>query len=222
MKKNILLSLLLVIIVACGGGGDGGGTPEINKNYLSVPPNMTLLADGESQNLQIDANCSWAITSDSEWLSVSPMSGTNRQTVTVTAGRNSSGNTRTAILTVSGGSLTRRVAVTQAKAADPVVTYNLSVDKETLHFEKKGGTMSFIITSNTNWTISYPDWCTLSTTSGNGNATITITASENTTTSERTGKLTIKGNGVNAKEISVSQAPGDAHEPGADDNLPPS
>ena len=54
MKKNILLSLLLVIIVACGGGGDGGGTPEINKNYLSVPPNMTLLADGESQNLQID------------------------------------------------------------------------------------------------------------------------------------------------------------------------
>ena len=221
MKKNILLSLLLAVVVACGGGGEGGGTTEINKNYLSVTPNMTLLADGESQNLQIDANCSWTITSDSEWLSVSPMAGTNKQTVTVTAGRNSSGSTRTAILTVSGGSLTRRVAVTQAKAADPVVTYTLSVDKETLHFEKSGGTMQFIITSNTNWTISHPDWCTLSMTSGNGNATITVTVNENTTTSERTGQLIVRGDGVDAKEIAVSQAPGDAHEPGAGDNQPP-
>lgn len=222
MKKNILLSLLLAVIVACGGGGEGGGTPEINKNYLSVTPNMTLLADGESQNLQIDANCSWVITSDSEWLSVSPMAGTNKQTVTVTAGRNSSGSIRTAILTVSGGSLTRRVTVTQAKAEDPVVTYTLAVDKEAMSFEKNGGTMSFIITSNTKWTISSPFWCMLSMTTGNGNATITVTVSENPAASERTGKLIVSGGGVEAKEIAISQAPGDAHEPGAGDNQPPS
>ena len=223
MKKNILFVLSTIILVACGGGGDGGDGPEINKDFLSVTPNMSLQGDGDSQNLQIDANCSWAIANDADWLTVNPMSGTNKQTVTVTAGKNTTGDSRTAVLTVSGGSLTRKVTVTQAKSTDEPEVPVLSVSASLLEFNRQGGTKSFIITSNTNWKITCPDWCSLSTETGKGNATITITVGSNTITEQRTGKVIITGEGVDALEISVVQEPGEAesHEPGSDDNLPP-
>lgn len=226
MKKNKLLLLLAVILIACGGGGGEGDMPEVHKDYLSVPPNMSLLGDGESQNLQVDANCSWAISVDVDWLTVNPMSGTNRQNVTITAGKNNSGSVRTAVLTVSGGSMTRRVTVTQAKASvEPEVPeeLTLSVNTSAMEFGRQGGTQSFMITSNTNWTITCPEWCTLSTSSGKGDATISVTAGGNPTTEPRTGKVVLTGEGVDAVEISLMQEQGEAesHQPASGDNQPP-
>ena len=100
----------------------------------------------------------------------------------------------------------------------------MSVDKSSLEFEKDGGNQSFVITSNTSWTITCPDWCTLSKKSGNGNATITVTATKNDKTEQRSGQVVISGDGVNDAYISLSQRPGDknSNEPSPGDNLPPS
>lgn len=227
MKKNILWIMLLIsLIMACGGeSGDGDDGPAITKDYLSVPPNMSLLGDGESQNLTIDANCSWTISTDIDWLTVNPMSGLNKQTIMVTAGKNTSGSARSAVLTVRGGSLTRRVTVSQAKATDtPDVTPILSVNVSSMEFARQGGTKSFIISSNTDWMVTCPSWCTASTSSGKGNATITITVGENETTVEKNGNVIISGTGVNTAVIAVNQEPGEtqSHQPGAGDNQPPS
>ena len=117
MKKHILLALSMIVLCACG-GGDDGDAPEISKDYLNVTPNVQLLADGQSIDISITANCSWTITKDADWLTVSPMTGNNSQSVTITAGRNATGAERTAVLTVKGGSLSpKRVIVTQLKAA---------------------------------------------------------------------------------------------------------
>ena len=203
MKKHILFALSLMI-VACGGddgGNSGGETPS--KDYLSVTPSLELLAEGYSMDITINANCSWTISKDVDWVTVNPMSGENTKTVTVLPAR--------------------RVTITQRKVEDTPVAYTLVVNTETLSYENTGGTQSFTITSNTNWTISCPDWCSLSTNKGNGNATVSVVVGENTTTAQRSGQIKISGNGVSDVTISVSQKAGEepSHEPGSGDNLPP-
>lgn len=227
MKKNIFYSLLLIMCVACGGGDDDGGgeNPQINKDYLSVTPNLELLADGQTTDVTINANCSWSIVKDVDWLTVSPMSGSNTQTVTVSAMKNSTGADRMAVLTVQGGSLpARRVTVTQKKATEISVQYSLSVNKSLLEFEMEGGTQSFIITSNTSWTITCPEWCTLSVASGSGNATIAIAAAKNDKAEQRYGQVVISGEGVNKVTVDITQEPAEptADTPNPNDNLPPS
>lgn len=237
MKKNIIFCMLLMLVSACG-GDSAGDDNTLSKDLLDVTPNLSLLADGQSADLTINANCNWTITIDADWLSVSPMSGSNKQTVTVTAGKNPTNSPRTATLTVKGPSLVRRVAVTQAKGSDASdnpdnpdnpdtpTTYSLSANKSSLDFENTGGSQTFNITSNTNWAISAPNWCTVSPSSGNNNASVTVTATENPNTEQRSGQIVISGDGVSTVYINVSQKAKEGgntnQEPGSGDNLPPS
>lgn len=225
MKKSILYSLLLIVCVACGGGDDAGGgnSPQPSKDYLSVTPNLELLGDGQTTDITIDANCSWTISKDVDWLTVSPMSGSNKQTVTIAAMKNSTGADRMAILTVQGGTLpVRRVTVTQRKSSDTPVQKSLSVNPNSLEFEANGGNQDITITSNTSWTITCPDWCTLSKTSGSDNATIAVTVGKNEKTEKRDGQIVVSGEGVNTVNVNVSQKAGTNSSPNPGDNLPPS
>ena len=225
MKKSILFSLMLLACVACGGGDDGGGgeSPQINKDYLKVPTSLELLGDGQTTEIPISSNCNWTISKDVDWLTVNPMSGSNNQSVTVSATKNSTGADRMAILTVQGGSLpARRVTVTQRKASDTPVQKTLSVNTTALEFEKDGGSQSITITSSTSWSISCPEWCTLSAASGSDNANITITVGKNEKKEQRNGQIVISGEGVNSAYISISQKAGTGTEPNPGDNPPPS
>ena len=182
-------------------------------------------SDAQTTEIAINANCSWTITKDADWLTVNPMSGANNQTIIISVTKNTTNEDRIAILTVQGGSLqARRVTVTQKKAAETPIQYSLTVDKNSMEFEKDGGNMSFVITSNTTWSITCPDWCTLSTKSGSGNATITVTALKNDKTEQRTDQVVISGENVDDVNITVSQEPADEipDRPSPGDNLPPS
>ena len=224
MNKSILYTLLLMVYVGCGGSDDGGGnSPQPSKDYLSVPTSQELLGDGQAVDITIDANCSWTITKDADWLTVTPMSGSNKQTVTIAAMKNSTGADRMAILTVQGGTLSpRRMTVTQRTASDTPVQKTLSVNTTALEFEKDGGSQSITITSNTSWSISCPEWCTLSAASGSDNANITITVGKNEKKEQRNGQIVITGEGVNSVNISISQKAGTGTEPNPGDNPPPS
>ena len=218
------------ILVACGGGDDDAA--EISHDYLNVTPNLELLAGGQTTDITISANCSWTIEKEGDWLTVSPTSGTGTQTVTVSAPKNTTADVRVAVLRVKGGSLpTRNITVTQLKNTEVEPTpepepepMTLTVDVTSLSYDKAGGTKSFIISSNTSWTISAPQWCSLSTTRGQGQATITATVGANPLTEERTGQIVVSGEGTDPVTINVSQQPAEAvsHEPNEGDNLPPS
>ena len=68
-------------------------------------------------------------------------------------------------------------------------------------------TNTFDITSNAAWTaVSDQDWLTVSSGSGYGNATITITATENMTTDARTANVTVTADGVADQIIVITQA----------------
>ena len=227
MKKQIWLLLLLAMIWSCGGGEDDPDEPNITRDYINVVPNVELLGDGQTQEIDVSANCNWTIAKDAEWLSVTPTSGTNNQTITISAGKNSTGQARTAVLTIKGGSApTRMVTITQSRSSDSQKESNtLQVSVSTLEFSADGGAQTFTIRSNTNWTISKPDWCTLSEVSGSGDATITVTADENADTAQRSGTIVVSGNEVSPLTINVIQKAKEEdtqREPGAGDNLPPS
>ena len=85
---------------------------------------------------------------------------------------------------------------------DPEATF--SIDKTSVSFEAKGGTASVSITSNTEWMAVGLDWLTIEPSKGKGNATVTLTAAENTKTSERKGKITFSYSGK-TEEIAVNQ-----------------
>lgn len=227
MRQTICLGIVTLFLMACGGGGDDSDEePIVSKDYINVAPNLQLLGDGQETELKVSANCRWTISNSASWLTVSPSSGTNNETVKVSAGKNSTGQERTATLTIQGGKApTRSVVVTQSKGSENPVVKTLSTNLSTLSFEAKQESKSFGINSNTSWTISKPDWCTLSVSAGTGNSDIVVTAAENTDKEQRTGQIVVSGEGVNSVIINVSQKGQDttnSQEPGPGDNQPPS
>jgi len=69
---------------------------------------------------------------------------------------------------------------------------SLSVSKSELSFDYKGASQTLKITSDTNYVISPSEaWITTSNISGSGNKTITVSCKENTSTSSRSGYITI-------------------------------
>ena len=223
MKQSILYFLMVFVLLACD--GDDDNAPDISKDYLNVAPNMELLGGGDTKELTITANCSWTIIKNSDWLTVNPMAGNNSQSVLVTAGKNTTGVDRVAVLTIKGGTLpAKNVTITQQKSSDSPAPITLSASTSSLTFENSGGTQTFTITSNTSWSISASSWCTVSPSSGKDNASISVTVTENSQTEERTGQIVINGDGANSVTIDISQKAKEKNndkEPGRNDNLPP-
>lgn len=75
----------------------------------------------------------------------------------------------------------------------------LKLSETSLEYPSSGGQFKIDVKTNTQWTASgVPEWVKLSSTSGNGNATLTITASPNTDYSSRSADIKFKG--VNSTE----------------------
>jgi len=72
----------------------------------------------------------------------------------------------------------------------------------------EAGRVSFIISSNTEWTVSDDsEWITIGcTTGGTGNGTLTLLFSANNTNLPRTGTITIIGNDVDVISVTITQA----------------
>lgn len=226
--KNYLTFLFTLILMAACQGNDNltQDKPYISKDYISVTPNMQLLADGQSTELSITADCMWTISVSEKWLSVSPTVGTNSQQITISAEKNATGQERTATLTITGEhSLSRKVIVIQPSVTETTETKTLAVNPHELEFQDTGETKSLSVFSNINWNANGPDWCTISPATGTGDNIITVTVGENPNNEERTGVIIISGEGVAPVSISISQKAktndDPTREPNSEDNRPP-
>lgn len=116
MKKYIALLFVLLLVYACSDGDDLGDV-TMSKDYISVSQGLELDGDGGSGQIEIKATCNWTINTNASWLTISQTTGEGAETVTLSAERNSSGEIRTATLTVRGGTnISKSVTVTQGKA----------------------------------------------------------------------------------------------------------
>ena len=80
----------------------------------------------------------------------------------------------------------------------------LNVSPSSLSFAAAGESKTFEVKSNASWNISKPAWLTVSSSSGNGIATITVEANANMDGKDRSGEITVAASDVNAT-VSVSQ-----------------
>ena len=138
---------------------------------------------------------------DAAWLTVSPTSGNNNQTLTATYTENTTTSQRVGTITVTGGGITRTVTVTQSATA-----FTLTVTPSNQSVTNASGSTAFTVESNTSWTVNDDAaWLTVSPDNGTGNGEIIATYEENTTTSQRVGTITVTGGGI-TRTVTVTQS----------------
>ncbi len=166
-----------------------------------TPSNQSVTNASGSTEFTILSNTDWTVIDDASWLTVSPSSGNNNQTLTATYTENTTTTQRAGTITVTGGGITRTVTVTQSATA-----FTLTVTPSNQSVTNTSGSTEFTILSNTNWTVSDDaSWLTVNPTSGNNNQTLTATYTENTTTSQRVGTISVTGGGITST-VTVTQS----------------
>ena len=94
--------------------GDKTPTPSgVSPTLTLNNDNMEFAAGSGSKIFSIKSNTAWAVSSDKNWCSVSPTSGSNDGSVTVSVDENTSTSSRTATITVESATIKRILAVTQ-------------------------------------------------------------------------------------------------------------
>lgn len=183
-----------------GGGGGGGGT---TCSFAIGQSSATLASTGGSVNVSVSttSSCIWAISNTASWVSASPASGFGSGTVTLTAAANTSTAARSATILIGGQSF----LLTQLGSS---CTYSIS--SAALSFGASGGSSAVGVSANTGctWNVvgdssldGSAAWLSVSSRSGNGVGSITVTAQPNTGSAARIGALVVAG-----QSVSVTQA----------------
>ena len=118
MNKR-LLSLILVIplLICCN--------PQVNpKIDINGENTISLSDEGGSSTVTFTANTDWTASPSDNWLVVRPSSGKASDqpaTITIASDKNTSQEARTATVTITAGSATQTITVTQEGALAPDV-----------------------------------------------------------------------------------------------------
>lgn len=192
MNHSITSILLAALLLAACADEVDTDQQQLSSGYVSVgQTEVTLSGQGATQTVSVSANTPRTATSSEQWLIVTPASGNASANITLECQANTSVTAdRTATVTIAtADGLHRSISVRQQKN-DETLRFNA----ETLVFAAAGEAKSLVIESNAQWEImGAGDWLTLSTTTGQGNSEITITAEPNPLETERSATLTIRG-----------------------------
>lgn len=214
MKKILLaIPLLAAIAISCQ------EKPEEEKESvkIAVAETIDIVATPDADfTFTIETNVDWSIAKTNlDWLTISPMRGTAKegvQTVALVAENNQLEESRSGSFTITAGSTTKSVTVTQAAL---VVVPNFVVnglEANTLSFSgEENAAKTFQVHSNKNWTATKTnlDWATVSPVEGEKNRTATITVTPtavNNTGSERTGTISFAYGAAQPYVVTVKQA----------------
>lgn len=181
-------------IVQEGGGGSlTVGPTAITADYTGGDKIMTVTATGN-----------WSATSKPDWVTLSQTTGSSGQsTIIVTFAENNVESERTGSITITDGTRTATINLTQTKK----VVRQMSVSPNELYFDYTGNSQYITVTSpENNWSVvSKPDWIVLSQTTGQtGYSMISVTAPANTGSTTKTGQI-IFTDGNSQASVSVGQ-----------------
>lgn len=174
-----------------------GATPILNVSIN----NLNYVAEGSVQSVTVSSNVAWSLSTNESWLSLSPSNGTNDGVFDISTSANSIPSSRSTIVTILGGTISKTITITQNAAAEFITP-----SPGNLSYNSAGGSQNLDISSNTNWQIkSSQSWITSSITSSGSNTTLAITLTENLSTSTRYGNITILGVGGARSVVNIDQ-----------------
>lgn len=172
-----------------------GATPVITLSKSEVE----FTGTENSENITVSSNCSWSVSSSSDWLTATQKDNT----ILISVASNETNSYRTASVSVVHEGTTntsKNITVRQAPAS-------VNASTETLVFNNTAGSVNVTINSEANWTAATSSsWMEVSPSSGSaGTSTMTVSVSPNTATSERTGYVIISIGGSQRIQIPVRQ-----------------
>lgn len=119
MNKMQLLTLLTwILLSSCSSTPVTPEEPKLEPKILFSPETVTLEPAESAQNMIVNANATWTVSSSQTWCSISPLTGFNGETsVKISAQINRTNTARTAVLTFKAGTVSKELVVTQKAGA---------------------------------------------------------------------------------------------------------
>jgi len=183
---------------------------ELVPSLIVSVESLRFSSSKESKTFTISSNISWTVSSTARWLTFSQTSGSDNETITVTATNAETNVEQKASIVVSARSynITHTIDVFQ-EAGD----WYLNISTDSLNFSSSAESKSFTISSNTNWIFEcgyYSEWFSMKDRTCNhtfsNDETIIVSVTENTSSLERTGRISVKSNATGTQIIDVFQA----------------
>jgi hypothetical protein len=172
--------------------------------HLSANQDTLTIADTTASTVvfEIRSSVNWEVSPDQQWLTANPMIGIDTAVITIIAEANPDTVTRKAFVTLSGVNVTLQTVVV---IQDPKPA--LSVSEQTMDIGwQEGSTAKFNIASNAEWTVqSSQSWLAVSSTTGNGNREIILTAASNPEFAVRDAIISVSSDGLLTQTITVTQ-----------------
>lgn len=187
---------------------------QTHESWLAfsvTPHELEFPYEGGTGTLSVSSNIPWTTFTKVDWITVSPDSGDGYAEVTVNVAENPEfvgreENIKFTYTFPDSSTGFVLVRVRQAAAPDP---HFLTVSPQEFSFDKNGGTAEITVECDVDWTADLQsDWASLSTNSGTGNATVTLTVAPNNVTDPRSLDFWIASGNLK-RNVLVSQAAGD-------------
>ena len=198
--KRILTSILLVfglvILFGCG-----------KESLLSIESdtNLSFPQDGGRVSVSFSCNGNWFVSTPDSWLGISPSSGFASDeplSFVLFCDENDSYDPRTGTVTITSGSLSKSITVTQAEDTDLIVPTTL------LELSKEAQTVSVKVQANVSYTVTIDEnsksWISQASTKGLVESTLSFNIAQNDG-ENRTGTITVEYEDLKEK-VTVSQA----------------
>ena len=172
-----------------------------------IPKNLEFVCTGETKSFIVETDDSWTAEVNDAWVTLSQTQGQGNTEVNVTIGENPEYSQRqTTVLFTTAGGMMAMLGIRQEASPDP---HFLEVTPHSLQFGKDGGEKDLTIGCDTDWNVDVVDeWLMVSTSTGSGNATVTLTAAPNILLESRSTYVMVKS-GYLVAEVVVSQEAGE-------------
>lgn len=159
LKHIVLVAALALLAAGCG-----------KKVEISLASNeITVPSEGGTAEVALYSNGDWSVTSNSDWITVSPMSGSGDEVLTLSAAANDGTESRLGEITVATKD---RMATLTVRQGVPYIT----LTPGEIECMVDGGSFEVALSSNCAWEVlSAPNWISCSVMSGENDATLVVT-----------------------------------------------
>jgi len=193
MKKIIAILMCAGAIAACSKTNNEASKLEVGATEITVP------AKANVAQVNVSSDASWTAELSEKWVVASKLSGTGDDVIKLAVMANTDYSSRQATLTLKAGALTKTVNIIQSQL-DGII-----INDDVITASYEGGQFEIPVKANVAvQAVADVDWISIATTKALSDENITVTLSLNPGREDRSGKITISGEGLQ-QEIAVIQ-----------------
>lgn len=174
---------------------------QTGKTFSDLIASLSFSDQAGQQYVDIETDGQWTVSTDYSWINLNPISGNGNGRLAVSVTENTSDEKRDGVVAVTVGNTTKNISVSQSGKYFTVNSGGQATIPST------GGSHAVTFNTNESWTAkTSSSWITLSPTSGNGDATITIKAGDNASIYARTDTTYITPAHIQGIKVITKQA----------------